>query len=122
MELSQWLREKCKKEKLTLREMAARTGLSHSTIRDIINNNVASAESIKKLARAFTVGENERLALEDRLLVLAGHRSERPGEELSPSMARLMDFMAGFNDPQLKIMERFANFLIEIDGGDSNGS
>ncbi|GAI83472.1 unnamed protein product [marine sediment metagenome] len=51
------------------------------------------------------------LALEDELLILAGYRTERPGGELSESMAELMDKARLLNDPQLKIMSHFADFL-----------
>ncbi|GAH20429.1 unnamed protein product, partial [marine sediment metagenome] len=59
---------------------------------------------------------NERLALEDSLLILAGYRTERPeGEDLSQPLARLMDMVANFNEPQLKLMTRFAEFLTEME-------
>jgi len=55
------------------------------------------------------------LALEDKLLVLSGHRSERSeGEELSEPVARLLDRMSQFSEPQLRIMERFAEFIAGI--------
>lgn len=72
--LGQWLKERCRQEHLSLREAAANTGLSHSTLRDIMNGSRPLPETIKKLANAFADGTNERLALEDHLLVLAGCR------------------------------------------------
>ena len=65
-----------------------------------------------KLAEGFSDGTNERLALEDRFLVLAGYRSER--EKLSEPLAQLMDKVGNFNESQLKMMGHFADFLIRI--------
>ncbi len=73
--LSQWLQQKCRLEHLSLRQAGAKTGLSHTTINDIIKGVQPSAKTIQKLARAF--GGNGRLPLEDHLLALAGYRSER---------------------------------------------
>ncbi len=110
--LGQWLEERCKAEHLSLRQAAARSGLSHATIADIMKGTSPSPESIKKLAQAFGENGNERLALEDSLLILAGYRTERPeGEDLSQPLARLMDMVANFNEPQLKLMAHFAEFL-----------
>lgn len=114
--LGQWLVERCERENLSLREAAAKTSLSHATIRDVMNNSRASAETIKKLAHAFGGNGNERLALEDVLLVLAGYRTPRDDHsELSQPLARLMDLVAEFSEPQLKMMARFAQFLGEME-------
>lgn len=116
--LSQWLENRCKREHLSLRQAAAKTGLSHATIADIRKGGHPFPESIKKLAQAFGGdGNNERLALEDKLLVLAGYRTERP-EEDKPSelLAQLMDKAKQLNDPQLEIIIRFAVFLTEVEG------
>ena len=113
--LGQWLEQRCQEERLSLRQAAAKTGLSHGTIRDIIRGVSPSSESIKKLSRAFGGDGDEGLALEDNLLVLAGYRSERPGEKLSEPLARLMDKVRQFHERQLKMMEHFADFLIEIE-------
>lgn len=114
--LAQWLKERCKAERLSLRQAAARSGLSHATIADIMKGTSPSPETIKKLALAFGENGNERLALEDSLLILAGYRTERPeGEDLSQPLAHLMDMVANFNEPQLKLMARFAEFLAEMD-------
>ncbi len=120
--LSQGLAEKCKSGRLSLREAAARTGLSHSTIKDIIDGSRPLPETIRKLAQGFGGNGSQRLALEDYLLVLAGCRTERPdGEEPSESMAQLMDKVRQFSEPRLKMMVHFADFLTEIDGRGSNG-
>ena len=115
--LGSWLEEKCKSEGLSLRQAAVKTGLSHSTLANIRkgNSNV-SGETIKKLARYFSGdGTRKRLVLEARLLVLAGYRTERPEDELSEPMARLMDTVSQFSKPQLKIVAHFAEFLAEME-------
>ena len=114
--LGSWLEEKCKSERLSLRQAAAKTGLSHSTLANIRkgNSNV-SGETIKKLARYFGGDGTRRLVLEDRLLVLAGYRTERPEDELNEPMARLMDTVSQFSKQQLKIMACFGEFLAEIE-------
>jgi len=114
--LGQWLAERCEREHLSLRGAAARTGVSHATIGDIIKGVRPLPENIKKLAQAFGGdGPNQRFALEDYLLTLAGYRSERPQEELSEPMAELMDKANQLNDPQLNMMICFAGFLIETE-------
>lgn len=117
--LSQWLEERCQREHLSLRQAAARTGLSHATIGGIIKGVRPLPESIKKLAQAFGGdGPNQRFALEDYLLTLAGYRSERPQEELSEPMAELMDKVKKFGEAKIRIMVRFADFLVETEGQD----
>ena len=116
--LSQWLEERCKREHLSLRQAAERTGLSHSTIADIIKGKHPYPETIKKLAQGF--GGNGT-ALEDHLFLLAGYRTQRP-EEPNEALAELMDKAWQLNESQLKMMTHFADFLTEIDGRGSNGS
>ena len=110
-----WLKEVCRREKLSLRQAADKTGLSHATIRDIMNGNSASSETIKKLAATFSEnGTHHRLALEDHLLILAGHRTPRPeGKEISQPMAQLMDKLSEFSEPQLRLIAHFADFISE---------
>ncbi|GAI25783.1 unnamed protein product, partial [marine sediment metagenome] len=81
--LGQWLNQRCKNERLSLRQAATRTGLSHSTIRDIIKGNHPSPETIKKLVLGFTTSLSERVDLEDYLMLLAGYRTEHP--QIKPS-------------------------------------
>ena len=116
--LGEWLAEQCRKERLSLRQAGARTGLSHATIRDTINGARAFPETIRKLAQGFSGdGTNGRLALEDHLLVLAGYRTPRPDkEEPSQPLAQLIDRLSPFSEPQLKIIGRFADFLAEVGG------
>jgi len=113
--LGQWLKEKCEAEKLSLRQAASKTGLSHSTISDIINGVQPSAETIRKLAHAFGGDGHRGFVLEDKLLTLAGYRSQRPQQKLSEPMGRLIDRLGTFNEQQLKIMSRFADFLAELE-------
>lgn len=115
--LGQWLEERCQEERLSLRQAAEKTGLSHSTIADIIKGVQPSAESIKKLAEAFSGDGSHRLVLEDKLLVLAGYRTPRSeGDEPSELVAQLLDKLSHFSDPQLKIVRHFVNFISEMEG------
>ena len=110
--LGGWLKERCQQERLSLRQAAARTGLSHGTIEGIIKGASPSPQTIRKLVEAFAKGENERLALEGHLLMLAGYRKQRASvKELPQPVARLLDLVARFNDEKLKLMVNFAEFL-----------
>lgn len=112
--LGSWLWDNCQEAGLSLRQAAAKTDLSHATIADIIRDSNPSPETIRKLAEAFSEGgDHHRQALEDMLLVLAGFRSERKGDEVNEHMAKLLDKLSKFSEPQLKIMERFCDFLSE---------
>lgn len=114
--VSKWLERICREKGLSLRQASTKTGLSHATIRGIINGGSASPGSIRKLASAFGGDGKERLAVEDKLLVLAGYRTYRPeAEELSEPMARLLDKLSHLNESQLKLIGHFANFLTEME-------
>ncbi len=115
--LGSWLEERCKAEGLSLRQASIKTGLSHTTIADLMKGNNPSPETLRKLAQAFSEGgDHHRMVIEDELLTLAGYRSERPeGEELSQPLAQLMDIVGEFNEPQLKIMLRFCDFIREME-------
>lgn len=116
--LGLWLRQRCEKEGLSLRQAAAKTGLSHTTISQMLNGGSASPDSIRKLAQAFGGnGLHQRFVLEDKLLILAGCRSYRPGEKLSEPLAQVLDKISQFSESQLKIMSRFADFLSEMKEG-----
>lgn len=118
MDLAQWLRQRCQKEGLSLREAAQKAGLSHSTIRDVINGScIPSPVTIRKLAGAFSDGHHSAAVLEDTLLIMAGHLSEREGRENSEPVARLLDIISDFSEPQLKVMTRFADFLADMEAG-----
>ena len=116
-DLGQWLEARCQSEHLSSRQAGAKTGLSHATITDIINGSHPTADTIRKLAKGFGGKGKLRLALEDELLVLAGYRTPRPKEEISPALARLIDKVSEFSEPELGIMTQFADFLREIKGG-----
>jgi transcriptional regulator with XRE-family HTH domain len=112
----QWLKQRCDAEGLSLRQASARIGVSHGTIAKIIEGASPAPETIKRIAQAFGQNGNEKLALEDSLLILAGYRTERPkGKDVSPDMGRLMDVMSGFSESQLKMVTRFAEFLAEME-------
>ncbi|MBA7586616.1 hypothetical protein ES708_28618 [subsurface metagenome] len=114
--LADWLASRCREEKLSLRQFGARAKLSHATISAIIKGTRPSGATIVKLAAAFSAdGSAQRGALVDYLLGLCGYRSERPGEFSEP-IARLLDKMSRFSEPQLRVMERFADFLSETGG------
>ena len=69
-----------------------------------------------RLAQAFGEDGNEKLALEDSLLILAGYRTKRPnGQDISEPMARLMDKVADFDEDQLKLMAQFAEYLANME-------
>jgi len=51
--LGQWLEGKCKTEHLSLRQAAAKTGLSHSTIAHIIKGNRPLRETIERPAQGL---------------------------------------------------------------------
>lgn len=116
--LGQWLEERCQKERLSLRQASTKTGLSHATIADVIKGNQPSPETIKRLARAFGGdGHQQRLTLEDKLLVLANYRTPRPaGEEPNEMLAQLMDKLSEFGEPELKVMGHFADFISKVGG------
>ena len=107
-------------ERLSLRQAADRTGLSHSTVRDIKNGTHPLPETIKKLAMGFGGnGTNQQIALEDYLLVLAGYRRERPErKETSMARAALLDKVDKLTEVQVEMMVHFADFLVEIEGED----
>jgi len=71
--LEDWLKAKCRTEGWSTYQAASKTGLSHTTISKIGGH--VSADTVIKLAQAFEGDGNERLALEDAMLVLAGHRT-----------------------------------------------
>ena len=117
--VGQWLEERLRREHLSLRQAAAKTGLSHATIADIMARGHPSPETIRKLAQGFGGDGKLRLVLEDHLLTLAGYRTPRPeGEEISEALAQLLDKVSKFNDSQLSIMTQFGDFLIEIGNED----
>lgn len=115
--IGKWLGGRCKIERLSLRQAAAKTGLSHATIFAIVRGNRPLPETIRKLARGF--GGDGTMALEDHLLQLAGYRAQRgDGDDLTESMARLIDKSKELSESQLKIMINFADYLVEVEEKD----
>lgn len=113
--LSQWLKKRCQKEKLSLRQAAGKTRLSHSTINGIMNGVRPSADTVRKLAHAFGGNGHQGFQLEDELLTLAGHRTQRSEQELGESVGRLIDRLSTFNESQLGMVSHFADFIAEME-------
>lgn len=113
--LGQWLKERCQKEHLSLRQAGEKADLSHSTVHNIIKGGHASAATVARLAHAFSGDHHERAALEDELLILAGYRTEQ--EHISQPLAELLDIVSGFSRSQLKVVGAFATYLAEVTHG-----
>ncbi len=113
--LGEWLQTKCDEEGLSLRQVATRVEVSHQTIAGLMNGKKALPQTIKKLAKAFGGDHNQGIALEDKLLILAGYRTERPEEALSEPLARLLDKLNGLDVAQLGIVEEFADFVLKME-------
>lgn len=114
--VGQWLAERCQLEGLSLRQAAEKTGLSHATIADITKGGQPSAETIKKLAGAFGGDGHRKLAVEDKLLILAGYRTPRPeGEEVSELLAQLLDKLSHFSEPKLEVVGHFIDFISRME-------
>ncbi len=68
-----WLNEKMDEANRSVRYVARQLGVAHVTLRSwILGDNAPGTDGVRKLAQFFKVDE-------DWLLVLAGHRSARPG-------------------------------------------
>lgn len=107
--LAGWLQERCREERLTLRQAAGKTGLSHTTIAKIMEGVRPSAGTVKKCAEGFSDNGTEKLILEDELLILAGYRTARA--EPREQVAQLIGKLSQFNDAQVKIVRDFINFI-----------
>ena len=117
-DIGQWLKERCQKEVLSLREAGQKANLSHSTIRDIINGTcIPSPATVGKLASAFSNGDHGGEALKRKLLILAGHINGQEGTGVSEPLAQLLDIIDGFSEARLKVMARFADFLADTEAG-----
>lgn len=110
--LGQWLKERCQVEHLSLRQVGDKADLSHSTVHAIIKGKRATAETVTKLAHAFGGDGNQRTALEDELLILAGYRTRQ--EHVSQPLAELLDIVGNFSKSQLKVVSAFATYLTEV--------
>ncbi|GAI67703.1 unnamed protein product, partial [marine sediment metagenome] len=107
------LRKACKGKNLSLREAGKKIGISHTTIALILHGRRVHPLTIRKLAKAFSNGQYHRAVLEDELLTLAGYRSNRP-PELNETIGRLIDSVIDFSPEELKMLTRFADYLVEI--------
>ena len=111
--LGAWLKERCKKDRLSLRQAAVKASLSHATISDIINGGRPSAATIVKLAEAFGNGGNQKAELKDLLLSLSGYRGESNNEEMSEPKSRVIAKINNLNPEQLELIEHLAGFVTE---------
>lgn len=114
--VGEWLQETCHREGLSLRQAGAKAGLSHGTIEGVIGGCSPSPHTITKLARAFGGNGQQGLALEDSLLILAGHRTERPSD-MSQALGRLIDMVANFDEAKLKLIADFTEYLTRMEQG-----
>ena len=111
-DFAKWLGERCREERLSYRQAAARAGLSHATIAVARKGARPAADTIKKLAAAFSNnGSNQRVALEDYLLTLCGYRSQPPEIKLSEPLARLVDKLTHYSEAQLQLVDQFASYI-----------
>lgn len=110
--LARWLKERCQKDHLSLRQVGEMAGISHSTVHSIFKGGHSSAATVKRLAHAFGGNGNQQIALEDELLILAGYRTRQ--EHLSQPLAELIDILSHFSEPQLKVVSAFASYLTEV--------
>jgi len=111
--LGKWLRKACKGKNLSLREAGKMIGISHSTIALILHDRPVHPLTIRKLAKTFGNGLYHRRALEDKLLTLAGYRSN-PAPEVNETIGRLIDSVRDFSPEEMKMLTRFADYMVEI--------
>lgn len=109
--IAEWLREKCRREGLSLRQAASRTGLSHATIADITNGGRPSPQSILRMANAFGGNGHQNQVIEEKLLTLAGYRTPRPGEKPNELLAQLLDKLTGLSPPKMEMVGHFIDFI-----------
>ncbi|KKM21885.1 hypothetical protein LCGC14_1630960 [marine sediment metagenome] len=110
--LGRWLKERCQKEHLSLRQAGEKAGLSHATVHSIIKGGHATAKTVTRLAHAFSGDGNRRIALEDELLILAGYRTRQ--EQISQPLAELLDIVNHFSESQIRVVSSFATYLTEV--------
>ena len=109
--LGEWLQAKRDQEGLSLRQMATKVGVSHQTIVDLMDGGKALPTTLKKLIIAFGGNHHQKVALEDKLLFLAGYRTEPREGALSESLARLLDKLNELDVDELGIVEQFTDFV-----------
>lgn len=116
--LAAWLERRCKDERLSYRQAAKNTGVSHATIAAIRKGVRPSAATVVKLAKGFgDNGKNQRAALEDYLLTLCGYRSGNQEVKSSELLAKLLDKLSNFDEEKLKLVEAFVDFSATLGNG-----
>lgn len=119
--IAEWLSKRCRDDGLSYRKAAAKAGLSHATISAIRKGSRPSADTIMKLAKAFSNdGTQQRLALEEELFILAGYRSRSIPVTCREPMARLMDLIRDFDDEQLKLVAGIIEYSSQL--GNKHGA
>ena len=113
--IQQWLKERCERERLSSRDAGIKCGLSHVTIAEILNGQGVRADTIKKLVQGFATSEAEKLALEDKLLILAGFRSERSESVLTEAQATLIETVKLASKAEVEVILSFVDFLKAIE-------
>ena len=109
--LGGWLEQRCHDEVLSLRQAAAKSGLSHATLSDIMKGIRPSAATIVKLAEAFGSNDHDKSELKDLLLGLSGYRDKQKSEVQTELRARLVDKLSQFNIDQLELLEQLSGFI-----------
>jgi len=107
--LGTWLENRCRQEHLSLRKVAARTGLSHATIEAIIKGGRPSLVTIKMLARGFAGNGENSAALEKHLIELVTDMGEKTGE----SYLNLIPLLSGEHQ---RIVKSLVKELAQIEG------
>jgi transcriptional regulator with XRE-family HTH domain len=99
--LGEWLRREREQRRLSIRQLAARAGMSHASLSNIENGlHGVKRENAQKLAAALSEGlsdpsERERLARE--LLTLAGFASA-PEVTYEPDIETILGHIEGYSD------------------------
>jgi len=109
--LGAWLKERCKKDRLSLRQAAVKASLSHATISDIMKGGRPSAATIVKLAESFGDNGQQQAELKDLLLSLSGYRGDQNNGKTSEVMARVINKLSHLKTDQLELIEQLAGFV-----------
>jgi transcriptional regulator with XRE-family HTH domain len=101
LSLGEWLRRERERRRLSIRQLAARAGMSHASLSNIENGlHGVKRENAQKLAAALSEdvsdpSERERLARE--LLTLAGFASA-PEITYEPDIETILGHIEGYSD------------------------
>lgn len=107
--LGKWLKVKCEEERLSLRQVAKKAGINHGTIANLANGKRVLPQTIKLLAHTFGGNGHHRIALEEKLMYLAGYRIQEP--EINPPLAELLDIAETLSESELKLLNDFAIYI-----------